>query len=448
MRYYYIMLDNKKIIEILSDLNLNQTAETFKKEIGSMTLNNEHKKDLLKQIINHLNSISSNESDVKIKSENDKSQKQKQEIKQLFNSIINKVSKRLPFEIDSQVKSSIEKTTIFSSLMKKIEKKSVFTLENTEHTNGYLQVDKGDEEDLPHFGTSQHFGSSPHNKNSNEGYLLDSKLSKQYSQQEESMFPEGDEVENKLKTSSKFDTDQQFDYIIKNSKLISELDHQNYDINNESSFFQNSKNKIVEGNEDSNDEILSISDEYVDDDDPGFDLYECEIEYFRDTCKKLSEQYGFPKRAIKRKIKAEKENNTKEEEKIKESKSKEDSCVKKTEKSQEMIRSIKIKDIELSNTQVNNGEKLYEVEQIKVRKSLLDSEAKFMPSSDPYYPLLYNNTIYDCFNIRTIVDRERTGFEESKEFRIVINSLIAGRYHVMEYLGSAVFSKAVKVFCF
>jgi len=41
-----------------------------------------------------------------------------------------------------------------------------------------------------------------------------------------------------------------------------------------------------------------VTDEYVDDDDPGFDLYECESEYFNETCKKLSEQYGFPKRAV------------------------------------------------------------------------------------------------------------------------------------------------------
>ncbi len=47
----------------------------------------------------------------------------------------------------------------------------------------------------------------------------------------------------------------------------------------------------------SNDED-SNNDEYVDDDDPGFDLYECEAEYFNETCKKLSDQYGFPKRAV------------------------------------------------------------------------------------------------------------------------------------------------------
>lgn len=38
----------------------------------------------------------------------------------------------------------------------------------------------------------------------------------------------------------------------------------------------------------------------------------------------------------------------------------------------------------------------------------------------------------------------RTGFEEDKNFHVVLNSVIAGRYHVTEYLGSAAFSKAVQ----
>ena len=42
-------------------------------------------------------------------------------------------------------------------------------------------------------------------------------------------------------------------------------------------------------------------------------------------------------------------------------------------------------------------------------------------------------------------DREKTGFEETKEFPIVIGSLVAGRYLVQAYLGSAAFSKAVQV---
>ncbi|XP_042388849.1 uncharacterized protein LOC121980731 isoform X3 [Zingiber officinale] len=38
----------------------------------------------------------------------------------------------------------------------------------------------------------------------------------------------------------------------------------------------------------------------------------------------------------------------------------------------------------------------------------------------------------------------RTGFEESKEFPIVLKSVIAGRYYITEYLGSAAFSKVVQ----
>ena len=45
-----------------------------------------------------------------------------------------------------------------------------------------------------------------------------------------------------------------------------------------------------------------------------------------------------------------------------------------------------------------------------------------------------------------ISDREKTGFEETKEFPIVIGSIVAGRYQIMDYLGSAAFSKAIQVF--
>lgn len=44
-----------------------------------------------------------------------------------------------------------------------------------------------------------------------------------------------------------------------------------------------------------------------------------------------------------------------------------------------------------------------------------------------------------------IFDRERTGFEETKDFPIIINSIIAGRYQVLEFLGQAAFSKAIHV---
>ena len=73
----------------------------------------------------------------------------------------------------------------------------------------------------------------------------------------------------------------------------------------------------------------------------------------------------------------------------------------------------------------------------------LPPSIKHPKSLDEFYPVEYDNVIYDCFNLRVIYDRERTGFEETKEFPIVINSIIAGRYQILQYLGSAAFSKAV-----
>ena len=77
------------------------------------------------------------------------------------------------------------------------------------------------------------------------------------------------------------------------------------------------------------------------------------------------------------------------------------------------------------------------------KASVLPKWIKFMPSNDEFYPAEFDNIIYDCYNMRVVFDREKTGFEETKDFPIVINSIIAGRYQVVEYLGSAAFSKAI-----
>ncbi len=46
--------------------------------------------------------------------------------------------------------------------------------------------------------------------------------------------------------------------------------------------------------------------------------------------------------------------------------------------------------------------------------------------------------------LQVIHAKHKTGFEESKDFPIKINSIIAGRYQILEYIGSAAFSKAVQ----
>ena len=80
--------------------------------------------------------------------------------------------------------------------------------------------------------------------------------------------------------------------------------------------------------------------------------------------------------------------------------------------------------------------------------SLLPEHVKFMSSGDHFYPVEFQGVIYDSFNMRVVFDREKTGFEETKDFPIVIDSIIAGRYQVVEYLGSAAFSKAIQVYIY
>ncbi|KAJ9683834.1 hypothetical protein PVL29_016369 [Vitis rotundifolia] len=60
--------------------------------------------------------------------------------------------------------------------------------------------------------------------------------------------------------------------------------------------------------------------------------------------------------------------------------------------------------------------------------------------------LMYENQEdeYEVFNLRIIHRKNRTGFEENKDLPIVLNTVLAGRYYITEYLGSAAFSKVVQ----
>ncbi|KAG9394759.1 Protein kinase domain [Carpediemonas membranifera] len=51
-----------------------------------------------------------------------------------------------------------------------------------------------------------------------------------------------------------------------------------------------------------------------------------------------------------------------------------------------------------------------------------------------------------AIDLRVVYEVDRTGFEESREYQIVAGDRIAGRYEVIEYLGSAAFSRAVQCF--
>lgn len=66
-------------------------------------------------------------------------------------------------------------------------------------------------------------------------------------------------------------------------------------------------------------------------------------------------------------------------------------------------------------------------------------------AADDELPMYYtNDDEFEVFDLRIIHRKNRTGFEESKDLPIVLNTVLAGRYYVTEYLGSAAFSKVVQ----
>ena len=50
------------------------------------------------------------------------------------------------------------------------------------------------------------------------------------------------------------------------------------------------------------------------------------------------------------------------------------------------------------------------------------------------------------FNLKVVFDPKRNGLEETVNFPIDVGTVIAGRYRIVEYLGSGVFSRAVQCF--
>lgn len=188
-------------------------------------------------------------------------------------------------------------------------------------------------------------------------------------------------------------------------------------------------------------------DEYADDDDPGFEIYVVNEENFVASCKELAEINNFPARAIRPDNKDWQAAREKYKKQFQEAHlvKKDESAVlvKKPLKDQKAKKKI-ADDDELAGAQSIDQEEQIEDEDDDGRKaSVLPKWIKFLPSNDEFYPAEFDSVIYDCYNLRVVFDREKTGFEETKDFPIVINSIIAGRYQVVEYLGSAAFSKAI-----
>ncbi|CAD7971758.1 unnamed protein product [Amoebophrya sp. A25] len=78
------------------------------------------------------------------------------------------------------------------------------------------------------------------------------------------------------------------------------------------------------------------------------------------------------------------------------------------------------------------------------KKRRLAKGVKHSISNDEFYPVEMNGTVFDCFHLRVVFERQRTGFEETKEFKVEMGQIIAARYQVVEFLGAAAFSRAVQ----
>lgn len=143
-------------------------------------------------------------------------------------------------------------------------------------------------------------------------------------------------------------------------------------------------------------------DQYENDDDQGFHLYEVGEEEFDLISKHLAKENNFPERAIKPSKKKKRKDHKMTEDQIE------------------------------AQANKKNGY-IYLPEALKHPKN-----------NDSFYPVAHEKMIFDCFDLKVIYDRERTGFQETKDFPIVIGAIIAGRYQIMEYLGSAAFSKAIQ----
>eukprot|EP00667_Euglena_gracilis_P004694 EG_transcript_4722 len=90
-------------------------------------------------------------------------------------------------------------------------------------------------------------------------------------------------------------------------------------------------------------------------------------------------------------------------------------------------------------------------------KAKNDTKPVVPPTPPPMWPNTYHTTgkkpsppqsrkhpIYEAFDLKVIYQVHRTGFEEHKDYPIRMYDIIAGRYQILEYLGSAAFSRAVQ----
>ena len=428
----------------LEEMNLKNTADAFKREFISKPSDAYElgKYNILKHLQKELNKCTGTNTSVDY-SPTSARKKMKQE-DPIFTNLLSKIAKRQKElkeekkeEKKNDEKSINKNSNLYLHLSSQIQKQYENTIKEKMKKNRLLQegggsllkmgdsqdIDERDDgygsgEDLPMFGSAI----MNTNKKKKEDNLLNNNI----------LTSEGDDYNNN-KNNSK---------VLLNNSFGDTNNNIQIDINNDSSLNDNNNKNKNKKNEDNNFNILNEDEiknnynnekntieEYQDDDDPGYDLYECDIEYFRDTCQKLSEDNDFPHRGVYKS-------------KYRNYKQVKIPFIKPEKK----VENAKIKLITYTpgeGYKLNNNPNQDEI----WKHSKLSRQLNFPKSKsddENYYPVYYNGQFIDSYSLKVVVDRERTGFEESKDFKIVINNLIAGRYQILGYLGNAAFSKAVK----
>ena len=419
----------------LEEMNLKNTADAFKREFISKP-NDAYelgKYNILKHLQKELNKCTGTNTSVDY-SPTSARKKIKPEDPTFIN-LLSKISKRQKEkkeESKNEEKSINKNSTLYLHLSSQIQKQYENILKEKMKKNKGLQdggsllrmgesqdIDEredgyGSGEDLPMFGSAI----MNTNKKKKEDNLLNNNI----------LTSEGDDNNNNSKAvlnNSFGDTNNNIQIDINNDSSMND-NNQNKNKTKEENNFNTLNEEEIKNNY--NNEKNTIE-EYQDDEDPGYDLYECDIEYFRDTCQKLSEDNDFPHRGVYKS-------------KYRNYKQVKIPFVKPAKK----IENAKIKLITYSpgdGYKLNNNPNQDEIwKHSKLSKQLNFPKSK--SEDDNYYPVYYNGQFIDSYSLKVVVDRERTGFEESKDFKIVINNLIAGRYQILGYLGNAAFSKAVK----
>ena len=77
--------------------------------------------------------------------------------------------------------------------------------------------------------------------------------------------------------------------------------------------------------------------------------------------------------------------------------------------------------------------------------SRLPPTTRFQRGQDESFPRETEKGVLECFRLKVVYDREKTGFEDDREMPIVINEVLAGRFQIVSVLGQAQFSKAIEV---